>query len=488
MPRDGARAAPALAWLAAVAVLMAVYRTDLRDAVAVWLRSTAYGHCLLVLPIALWLAWERRGTGALGHAARPTAAGVWLMPPCVLAWFAAERLGVVEARQLALLGMVWVLALCCLGPRSVRAMAVPLAYLVFLVPFGAFLVPTLQDVTAREIDLGLTLATIPHLVDRTTIEIPEGTFRVAEACAGLRFLIASIAFGVLYAVTIYRSAARRAAFVAACVVVPVLANGLRAFGIVVLGHWRGSAVAGATDHVLYGWLFFSLVILSLILIGLPFREDTLSAHERPALPDRPAGAARAPAIARAVLPALALACAGAGAAGALDRLASASPVPLPAGAAARLASLRLPGCTDAAPPAAGARTLSCGGEDTLRLALRAFGPRAGVDTLLPALRAEDPRPVAGRDDAADVRRGTFGSCGGTWSLTSLATPPLAAASAVWFDGRPHVPGVSTRLALARSSLAGDGGVRLVATIAAAGPGAAQAAEAAAAALCPIAQP
>ena len=72
---------------------------------------------------------------------------------------------------------------------------------------------------------------------------------------------------------IYRSWRRRALFIAISLVVPVIANGFRALGIVSLGYLLGSAQAAATDHVLYGWLFFSIVILLLVVLGLPFRED-----------------------------------------------------------------------------------------------------------------------------------------------------------------------------------------------------------------------
>ena len=43
----------------------------------------------------------------------------------------------------------------------------------------------------------------------------------AEACAGLRFLIASIAFGVLYSVLIYRSYTRRTLFIVASIILPM---------------------------------------------------------------------------------------------------------------------------------------------------------------------------------------------------------------------------------------------------------------------------
>jgi exosortase len=177
-------------------------------------------------------------------------------------------------------------------------MAAPLAYLVFLVPFGAFLVPALQDFTAGFVGVGLDLLDIPHAVTATMIEIPEGRFTVEEACAGLRFLIAAIAFGALYACVIYTGPWRRAAFIAVCTVVPILANGLRALGIVLLGHLRGSAAAGAVDHIVYGWLFFTLVIGLLLLLGLPFRQAPAPPVPRAA---RPAAAPRLAAAAATII-------------------------------------------------------------------------------------------------------------------------------------------------------------------------------------------
>ena len=73
----------------------------------------------------------------------------------------------------------------------------------------------LQDFTTWFTRHGLDILGIPAYIDGYVIEIPQGTFFVAEACAGLRFLIASIAFGVLYALLIYRSPVRRMVFIAA---------------------------------------------------------------------------------------------------------------------------------------------------------------------------------------------------------------------------------------------------------------------------------
>ena len=183
-------------------------------------------------------------------------------------WLIAAILDIQEARQFLLVTMFEVAVLVALGPRVFWLLLAPLLFLFFLVPSGDFLVPTLQKITAQISIAGLELLHIPVFSDGFMIEIPEGTFEIAEACAGLRFLIASIVFGCFFAVVIYQSVVRRALFITLSLVVPIAANGIRALGIIVLAHLEGSAAAVEADHVLYGWFFFTLVIIILIILLL----------------------------------------------------------------------------------------------------------------------------------------------------------------------------------------------------------------------------
>jgi exosortase A len=253
-------------------LLAALFHAEGQAAVHVWNTSTAYGHCWLILPLALWLVWDRRFDAAAQTAA-PLAWVAVLGVPLAAAWLVADLLGIMEGRQLAAVGFIEVLLLAVLGARLWWAVAAGVLYIVFLVPFGAFLTPALQGITAGFVAHGMEWLGIPGRVTAYQIQIPEGNFYVAEACAGLRFLIASVAFGTLYAMMMFRSPVRRTAFIAVSVLIPIVANGIRALGIVVLGHVLGSAQAAATDHVLYGWMFFSIVILLLAAAGMPFRQD-----------------------------------------------------------------------------------------------------------------------------------------------------------------------------------------------------------------------
>lgn len=252
-------------------VFAIVFRSDITGAVRVWIESTAYNHCFLILPLIGFLLWERRAVFA-AVSPHPSFWPLLLMPALSAVWLIAAVLDVQEGRQLLVVAMFEVVLLVALGPRVVWLLLAPLLFLFFLVPSGAFLVPSLQKITADISVAGLHALNIPVFSDGFMIEIPEGTFEVAEACAGLRFLIASVVFGCFFAVVMYRSFVRRVVFIILSVAVPIAANGLRALGIVVLAHLEGSAAAAEADHILYGWFFFTLVIMILIAVGMTFAQ------------------------------------------------------------------------------------------------------------------------------------------------------------------------------------------------------------------------
>lgn len=261
-----------------IILLSVIFYAEIHAATDVWNVSTAYSHCYLIIPMSLYLLWERRSI-LRTVAARPDFKVALAALPTALAWLMAERLGFMEGRQLAAIAGVEVFLCTVLGRSLFWKLSGPLLFLFFLVPFGAFLTPVLQRFTAAFSIAGLDLVGIPNFSDRFTIETPAGIFFVAEACAGLRFLIAAIAFGVFYALLSYKSFARRAGFIVASIIVPIVANGFRALGIVILGQILGSAEAAAADHLIYGWLFFSFVMLLLIAGGQAFREDSSPANQ-----------------------------------------------------------------------------------------------------------------------------------------------------------------------------------------------------------------
>ena len=438
-----------IALVLGLAALGLLFRQEIAAAVRVWIDSTAYNHCFLVLPIVAYLIWDRRALlGGVPIKPMPWAALAAL--PLSAAWLVAERLGIMEGRQIALICLVELLCLAALGWRMFGRLAAPLLYLFFLVPFGAFIVPALQSFTAKFVDFGLSLTALPYFVDNNVIEIPEGTFYVAQACAGLRFLIASVAFGVLYAVLIYRGWVRRAAFIGVSIVVPIVANGFRALGIVWLGHLLGSAQAAAADHVLYGWIFFSIVILLLVVLGLPFRQDIGRPAAVPSASGRRVRAGLVPSLA-AVGIVLAFAAAGPAAARRIDQAAASASVSAPGPEFAGCVRDGMALSPAGAPTGSASQQFSCdSGAILLRVAV--FAPRTGPGSVL----AEERRIVGQADgEELEVSRLAVPGSAVPWRLAEAPEPPPSAAvSALWIDGQPSAGGVPMRIRQAINSLSG----------------------------------
>lgn len=269
------QAQPRTQWLiAGLAVLLPLlaYFGTAASIVAIWERSATFAHGYVILPISLWLVWQRRALLAQ-LPVRPYWPALAALVLCGVAWMLALLGDVSIVRQYAFALMIPLTVLAVAGTAITRAIAFPLGFLLFGVPVGESLIDPLIQVTASFTVDALRMTGIPVLREGNNFSIPSGDWSVVEACSGLRYLISSVTLGCLYAYLTYRSAWRRALFVVVALLLPILANGLRAYMIVMIGHASGMTMAVGVDHLIYGWAFFGLVMLLLFWIGSFWRED-----------------------------------------------------------------------------------------------------------------------------------------------------------------------------------------------------------------------
>jgi exosortase A len=275
------RASMALIALALLAPFLLYFGT-VRSIVSIWNSSETFAHGYVILPISLWLMWRQRANFSL-YPPRPWAPALVLLAALGAGWLAAQLGEVQVVSQYAFVAMFPVMALALFGPRLAGSLAFPLLFLLFAVPFGEIFVAPLIQFTADFTVWAVRATGIPVLRSGTRFELPTGSWSVVEACSGVRYLISSITLGCLYAYLTYRSTRRRAMFIGLSVVVPIIANGLRAYMIVMIGHLSGMELATGVDHIIYGWLFFGLVMFLMFWIGSYWREDT-GAPATPATP------------------------------------------------------------------------------------------------------------------------------------------------------------------------------------------------------------
>lgn len=254
------------------------YRDTFAGMVHLWMNSDSYAHGLLVIPLAAWLVWSDRKLIAQFE---PEPGFRFMVPliAVVFAWLLGELAAVNAVTQLSATLVVIITIMSLIGPRLSARLAFPLAFLLFAVPIGEFMMPRLMEWTADFTVLALRATGIPVYREGLQFVIPSGTWSVVEACSGIRYMIASLMVGTLYAYLSYNSLKRRLVFIGLALIVPIFANWLRAYLIVMLGHLSSNKLAAGVDHLIYGWVFFGIVIFAMFAIGSRWAEPRPAVSE-----------------------------------------------------------------------------------------------------------------------------------------------------------------------------------------------------------------
>jgi exosortase A len=221
--------------------------------------------------VFLYLVWIRR-EHVEELKPRPNYWGLPLLGGLAFVWLLGNLGEVRLVQEVAVVAMLVAVIWTLLGTGVVRALAFPLLFLFFAVPFGTSLIRPLQDFTAWFVIHALTASKVPAVLENHTISVPSGVWTVAEACSGIRFLLSSTVLGTVFAFLAYQSRRRRTLFVCASVLVPIIGNGLRAYGTVLLAYITNNKLAAGVDHIVYGVFFFVLLQFTLMAVGLRWRQ------------------------------------------------------------------------------------------------------------------------------------------------------------------------------------------------------------------------
>ncbi|WNC72534.1 exosortase [Thalassotalea psychrophila] len=245
--------------------------SGLKAAASVWWVSEIFHHCAFVLPISTWLIYQKRHE-ILAEAPRPNYGAL----PFIILLMLIHIFGVAGDIQvfqyIGTFGILPFIAWLFIGTKACSKIIFPLFFIGFAIPVGDELIPVLQEVTADLSVFLLKFIGTPVLRENLYIEIPNGRFFIAEACSGISFLIVSFVFGNLYAYLSFQKYNKKILFLVLSFSVPIIANALRVFGIVLIGHYFGMEYATGTDHLVYGWVFYCFVLFLLIIIGEKLKD------------------------------------------------------------------------------------------------------------------------------------------------------------------------------------------------------------------------
>ena len=256
-------------WLALVVAAFAVlYHDVLARLVHDWYIDDNYSHGFLIVPIALYFAWERRARLA-ASVVRPSMAGLIVVVASLLV-LAAGLLGAeFFLTRLSILGVLAGTVLFLYGWAHLRILAFPIAFLLLMIPipviiFNQVAFP-LQLLASRFGEAALTLFGVPVLREGNVIVLATTTLEVAEACSGIRSLVSLLTLAIVYGYFMDSRITFRVALALAAIPIAIVANGVRVAGTGLAAHYVGPEAAEGFFHTFSGWLVF-LVAFALLFV------------------------------------------------------------------------------------------------------------------------------------------------------------------------------------------------------------------------------
>jgi exosortase len=271
--------------LVATAIAFAVlFAQPFANTTATWWDDPEAGHGLLLVPLALYLAWRR----GLDPAATPHGAlGLGILSIAVATRYVAALAADPFLSRSAMFLALAALVIYTWGMRQVLAWWLPASLLALSVPLPDAVLGSLAlPLQLKASSLGAALLSwrgLPVHLDGNVIRLPGHDLFVTEACSGLRSLTALLSIGVLLGGVFLRSPWARVAVIALAIPVAVVVNGVRVFITGFLVAFVDPSLADGFTHITEGWLLFlvAFAILAALtrgVIGIEKRLTTSASH------------------------------------------------------------------------------------------------------------------------------------------------------------------------------------------------------------------
>jgi len=232
-----------------------------------WMAMADYQHGgLLALFLLVWVYQRASQVPCYTPHASPLAAVLLL--GALLAWLVAYRAASSIGQQIMIPPILWLAVWMSCGIVAARLVAAPILCLYFAIPVWEVLLPTLQHLTVGVAETVLGWLGVPVAINGPLVTIPEGTFEIAEGCAGKRYLIVALTVAAVFAGTVRLRPRRALAFLAITAALALVLNWLRVMIVIYAGHLTDmQSYFVAREHLSLGWALFAVLVAIVCLIG-----------------------------------------------------------------------------------------------------------------------------------------------------------------------------------------------------------------------------
>jgi exosortase len=253
-----------------VAVLILLYASVLKLLVYQWYIDPDYSHGFLVPVLSAFLIWQRRDTLRL-IPRQPSPWGMVIVAGSMGLLFLGSLGAELSMARLSMLGTICGLIVYFAGSKFLRAMAFPLAFLLFAIPipvvvYNSIVFP-LQFIASRFAVRSLEIINLfPVMREGNVLVLPQMRLEVVEACSGIRSLMSLLALAAGYGYLVERSIPVRCFMIIAMVPLAIISNGTRVMITAIMANYLGPKAAEGFMHEFSGWVIFVVATVLFLLL------------------------------------------------------------------------------------------------------------------------------------------------------------------------------------------------------------------------------
>jgi len=226
-----------------------------------WLDHSDNSHAFLVPFIALFFVWKRKGE----LQSTPIDSSPWggvILAASLLVYIACYAGDAAFPARIAMVSSLFGLIWFCLGSGSIRILAFPIGFLLFMVPVPYSLMSLvsmpLQLMATRISATLIGYCSIPVYREGNMLNFVQTKLEVAEACSGIRSITALTMLALLFCYLSEDGWWRKVLLVGAAIPIALVANIVRVTGTGILAHFYGDRVARGFLHEFSGLVIFAL--------------------------------------------------------------------------------------------------------------------------------------------------------------------------------------------------------------------------------------
>ncbi len=254
-----------------ILIAVLVYLPVLGDLIVDWYQDSNYSHGFLIIPVSVWLIWRQRRelasvptrTSSWGFAGILIALAIFIVGTAGAEYFSARFSFVLLLASMTLYFLGWMF---------LRKVWFAFFFMLFMIPIPYVIYYTvtfpMQLFASKIASVALGVIGLPLVRFGNVLHLPGGqALEVAEACSGLRSIVALLALGALYAFFTQENRVKAVILFLATVPIAIFGNVVRISFTAIGTYSVSERFVEGTLHEMAGMLVFLFSLVMLMIFG-----------------------------------------------------------------------------------------------------------------------------------------------------------------------------------------------------------------------------